>query len=71
MPAGETQGASQVRVKLPALSVAGAMSSLKVAEIAVFVGALGVGPGIVVTGSVEITRGRVRSGATPVVKRQT
>ena len=44
------------------------MSSLNVAEIAVLLATPLVVPGMVVTGTVTITRGRVTSGAGAVVK---
>ena len=65
---GFTHGAGHLTVKLPALIVAGAISSLNAAVIAVFVATSAVGPGIVVTGTVDVTMGRVVSGAIPVVK---
>ena len=71
MPAGATQGAAQVTVKLVPVIVAGAMSSVKTAVMAVLAGTPAVGPGLVVAGTVSATLGRVVSGATPVVNRQT
>src|SRR5690242_17093850 len=47
--------------------VAGAIDSVKIAVIAVLVGAFGVGPGAVVAGTVIVTRGRVVSGGTLVL----
>jgi hypothetical protein len=70
VPAGETQGAAQVTVKLDAVIVRGFMSSENTAVIAVLVGAPGVGPGTDVAGTVSITVGRVVLGATPVVNCQ-
>jgi hypothetical protein len=54
-----------------ALIVAGAISSVKIALMAVLPGTPVVGPGVEVAGTVSTTRGRVESGAAPVVKRQT
>ena len=68
---GLTHGAGHLTVKLPALIVAGAISSLNAAEIDVFVATSAVGPGIVVTGTVSVTLGRVVSGARPVVNAHT
>jgi hypothetical protein len=51
--------------------VAGFISSLKLATIAVLLGTPGVGPGIVVTGTVNVTRGRVVSDVAPVVNLHT
>src|SRR5688572_4741353 len=47
------------------------MSSVNVAVTAVLAGTPAVGPGVLVAGTVSATRGRVVSGATPVVKLQT
>jgi hypothetical protein len=68
---GDTHGVVQVTVKLLAVSVAGNMSSLKAAVIAVLVVTPGVGPGVVVAGEVTVTDGRVVSGAALVVNVQT
>jgi len=67
---GDTHGAAQVTVKLVVVNVAGDMSSLKAAVIAVLVVTPDVGPGFVVTGVVTVTDGRVVSGVAPVVKDQ-
>jgi hypothetical protein len=66
-PTGLAQGAAQVTVKLVPVSVAGVTSSLKMALIVELFGTPVVGPGIVVTGEVVITVGRVVSSAKPVV----
>ena len=58
-------------MKLAAVMVAGAMSSLKTALTEVLVATPAVGPGIDVTGTVRTTLGRVLSGAAPVVNVQT
>jgi len=58
-------------VKVAAVIVAGFISSLKLATIAVLLGTPGVGPGIVVTGTVNVTRGRVVSDVAPVVNLHT
>ncbi len=63
-------GAAQVTVKLAAVIVAGAMSSVKAATMAVLVAKPVVGPGSVVAGTVVVTWGRVVSGAAAVVKVQ-
>ena len=68
MPAGATQGAAQVTIKLVAVIVEGAISSEKTAVIAVLVGTSGVMRGTVVAGTVIVTLGWVVSGASPVVK---
>jgi hypothetical protein len=47
--------------------VAGAMDSVNTAMIDALIGAFGVGPGVVVTGAVNVTRGRIASGETPAV----
>ena len=70
IPAGDTQGAAHVTVKLAPLTVAGAISSEKTAETVVLVATPVVGPGAVVDGMVRMTRGRVVSGARPVSKFQ-
>jgi hypothetical protein len=54
-------------VKLVPLIVLGAMSSVKTATIEEFVAAPAVGPGLVVAGTVRLTRGLVESGSGPVV----
>jgi hypothetical protein len=62
----------QVTVKVAPLIVAGAMSLVKVALMALLLGMPVVGPGIVVAGKVVDTRGRVRSaGDATVVNFQT
>ena len=61
------QGAAHVRVTLAALTVAGAISLVKTALMAEFVGTPTVTPKGVVTGTVSATRGLVVSGAAPVV----
>jgi hypothetical protein len=48
--------------------VAGAIFSVKAAEIAVLVTTPVVGPGFVVAGTVSVVLGRVVSGVAPVVK---
>ena len=70
MPAGETQGGAQVRVKLAVFRLPGAIASVKTALTAVLAGTLINGPGLVVAGTVKETRGRVVSEVIPVVKRQ-
>ena len=55
-------------VKLAPLMVVGAIDSVKVAEIAELLGTPVVGPGAVVTGTVNWTLGRVVSVVAPVVK---
>ena len=52
----------QVTVKLVCESVAGARALEKIAAMAELPGTASVGPGVVVTGVVNRTRGRVRSG---------
>ena len=51
--------------------VAGEMSSVNTAEMAVLVATPVVGPGVVVAGTVEITPGRVVSAVNAVLKLQT
>ena len=58
-------------MKLVAVIVAGAISSENVTLIAVPVGTPGVIAGVVVTGVVRVTLGRVVSGTAPVVKVKT
>ena len=64
------QGAVQVTVKLVFETLAGAIFSEKAALIAILAGTPTVGPGAVVAGTVDATRGRVASTALPVVKIQ-
>ena len=55
-------------VKLLALRLAGLMSSLNTALIRELLGTPVVGPGVLVAGTVNVTRGRVELPAAPVVK---
>ena len=61
------QGDVHVTVKLVAETVAGARALLKTAPRLEFPGTAGVGPGMVVTGLVKRTRGRVRSAGVATV----
>jgi hypothetical protein len=67
VPAGEVQGAAQVTVNEVAEIVAGAMASVNTAAIDALVGAPAVGPGVLVAGVVNVTRGLIASGAEPAV----
>ena len=65
---GDTQGVVQVSVKLVELIVAGAICLVNAALMAELIGTAVVGPGVVVAGTVNWTRGRVVSSVSPVVK---
>lgn len=68
VPVGDTHGAAQVTVNVPTAVIdAGDMSSLNVAAMDELAGTF-VGPGVEVTGTVELTTGRVMSWVAPVVK---
>ena len=69
-PAGAAQGTGHVTTKDAAVIVAGTTSSVNSAEIATLVGTPVVGPGVVVAGTVDTTRGRVASVVAPVVNCQ-
>ena len=69
-PAGATHGTGHVTTKLALVIVAGTTSSVNSTEIATLVGTPAVGPGVVVTGTVDATRGRVASVVAPVVNCQ-
>jgi hypothetical protein len=71
VPAGDTQGAAHVTVKVAVVIVAGFISVVKAASMAELVGTPVVGPGMVVTGAVDVTPGRVVADDAPVVKCQT
>jgi hypothetical protein len=67
VPVGDTHGRVQATVKLAAERVAGDMSLLNTALMAVLLGTPVVGPGVVVAGTVIVTRGRDKSALAPVV----
>jgi hypothetical protein len=67
VPTGEVQGAAHVTVNVAGRIVAGAIDSVNTATIDALIGAFGVGPGDVVAGAVNVTRGRIVSGEAPAV----